>query len=136
MRMLLCLKGLQENHSYKYFLLKRLSVNYRSTRVQGLCKRGSLIGNIQHPVYCVAAGSLFVMFLQVFTEVKMCNPFDWAVSVRYFLKLYACGVSIYCAEKFRIDPLLASQSETILLQWLCLGNTYQCQSLCNRGCWQ
>lgn len=45
----------------------------------------------------------------------MCNPFDWPVSVRYLLKLYAHGILIYCAGKFRIDPLLTSQSETIHL---------------------
>lgn len=64
MGVLLCLKGLEANHSYKYFLLKRLSVNYRSKRVQGLRKRGFLIYNIQHPVYWAAADSFFVVFLQ------------------------------------------------------------------------
>lgn len=70
MGVLLCLKVLEANHSYKNFLLKRLSVTYRSKRVQGLRKHKFLIYNAQHPVYWVAAGSLFEVFLQVITDVQ------------------------------------------------------------------
>lgn len=65
MGVLLCLKVLEENHSYKYFLLKRLPVTYRPKRVQGLCKHKFPIYNTQHAVQWVAADSLFEVFPQV-----------------------------------------------------------------------
>lgn len=71
MGVVLCLKGLETNHSYKYFLLKRLSVTSRTKRIEGLRKHEFLIYNMQRPVYGVAAGSLFVVFLQVITEVNL-----------------------------------------------------------------
>lgn len=71
MGVVLCLKELKANPSYKYFLLKRLSVTQRTKRVEGLHKHEFLIYNKQHPMYGVAAGSLFVMFLQVITEVTI-----------------------------------------------------------------
>lgn len=58
MGVVLWLKGLEANHSYKYFLLKRLSLTYRTKRVEGLPKHELLIYNTQRPAYGVAAGSL------------------------------------------------------------------------------
>lgn len=122
--------------SYKYFLLKRLSVNYRSKRVQELCK-WSFWSTTSSILY---TGVLQILFLWCFSRntfyrSRMCNPFDWAVSVRYLLKLYACGILITCWKVQNWSSIDFPVWNNTSVQWLWLGSTYQCQSLCNRGCW-
>lgn len=46
--MVLCLKGLKANHSYKYFFLKRLSVTYSTKRTERLFKLDFPLDHIMH----------------------------------------------------------------------------------------